>query len=202
MPQVDLPVRINTARTVLPNLSVYYPLVEGLPNMVAQQTINYRIQALVNQLIRDQGYYQNPQTEVTGTYEIKTNERGILSLNIINYAFAGGAHGLTITKSLTFDVQTGRVYELKDLFKPGSDYVKRLNQIIEKQIAERKIPLLNPFTGIKADQDFYIADKALVIYFQLYELTAYVYGFTYFPISVYEIEDIIDENGPLGKMIY
>ena len=45
-----------------------------------------------------------------------------------------------------------------------------------------------------------MADKALVIYFQLYDITPYVFGFPMFPISVYEIQDIIDENGPLGRM--
>jgi hypothetical protein len=36
----------------------------------------------------------------------------------------------------------------------------------------------------------------------LYEIAAYVYGILYFPISVYEIQDIITEDGPLGKMLY
>lgn len=40
-----------------------------------------------------------------------------------------------------------------------------------------------------------------MIYYQLYELTAYVFGFPQFPISVYEIQDIIKENGPLGVML-
>ena len=62
--------------------------------------------------------------------------------------------------------------------------------------------MINEFTTIRPEQDYYIADKALVIYFQLYELTPYAYGFPYFPISVYEIQDIIDENGPLGRMLY
>lgn len=197
----QLPVSVSTFHLVRPRLDVFYPVILGLGDFRVQQIINSAILNLVYTLIRDQGYYENPLTQITGSYELKTNERGILSLSIINYAFSGGAHGLTITKSLTFDVQTGRVYELKDLFKPNSDYVKILSEIIRKQIIARNIPLLNEFKGIQPNQDFYIADKALVVYFQLYELTAYVYGFTYFPISVYEIQDIIDENGPLGKMI-
>lgn len=199
----ELPVGIRTQRLFMINLNVYYPVVYGLPDLAVQQRINHTILNLVNQLIKDQGYYKNPLiTDVTGTYELKTNERGILSLSVINYAFAGGAHGMTFIKSLTFDVQTGKVYELKDLFKPGSDYVKRLSEIIRRQIAERNIPLLGEFKGIRPDQDYYIADKCLVVYFQLYEITPYVFGFPAFPISVYEIQDIIDEDGPLGRMLY
>lgn len=195
------PVHIHTQRVVEPKLELYYPVVYGLKNPAAQQKINYAIQSLVKKLLTDQGYYSNPRTQVTASYEIKTNERGILSLSLNNYAFAGGAHGMTIIKSLTFDTQTGRSYSLSDLFKPGSDYRKVLSVIIEGQIKEREIPLINEFTGIKPDQDYYIADKVLVIYYQLYDLTPYVYGFPEFPITVYRIEDIIDENGPLGRMI-
>ena len=126
----------------------------------------------------------------------------MLSLSLIVYSFSGGAHGITVIKSLSFDVMSGKKYEIGDLFRRNSNYIMRLSDIIKEQIAQRKIPLLNPFISIVPDQDFYIADKCLVVYFQLYELTAYVYGFTYFPNSVYEIQNIIDENGPLGKMLY
>lgn len=197
----QLPVSIHTRRVAEPRLDLCYPVVYGLKNPAAQQRINYAIQNLVRKLLTDQGYYSNPKTQVTASYEIKTNERGILSLSLNNYAFAGGAHGMTIIKSLTFDTQTGRSYSLSDLFKPGSDYGKVLSAIIEEQIKEREIPLINEFSGIKPDQDYYIADKVLVIYYQLYDLTPYAYGFPEFPITVYRIEDIIDENGPLGRMI-
>jgi hypothetical protein len=90
---------------------------------------------------------------------------------------------------------------LGELFKPDSNYVQRLSAIIQRQITERKIQLLEPFQGIRPDQDYYIADKSLVIYFQLYEITPYYYGFPYFPISVYEIQDLIREDGPLGKVL-
>jgi len=199
----DLPVRIQTMHLVLPKLSVYYPMVVGLRNLAVQQRINNTILQQVHTLIREQHYYDYPNTEVTGSYELKTNERGVLSLSIINYAITqGAAHGLTVVKSLTFDVQTGRSYQLKDLFKPNSNYVQVLSDIIQQQIKQRDIPLLEPFKGIRPDQDFYIADKSLVVYFQLYEIAPYVYGLQYFPISVYEIQKIITEDGPLGKMLY
>lgn len=196
------PVYISTMKLTMPRLEVYYPVVSGLNNINVQKKINSNILNLVYQMIKDQGYYENPQTTITGYYEIKTNERGILSIVLTNYAFSGGAHGLTIMKSLTFDVETGKLYSLKDLFKDGSNYVDVLSEIIEEQIEERDIPLIIEFDKIKPDQDFYIADKALVIYFQLYELAPYVYGFPQFPISVYEIQDIIKEDGPLGEMLY
>lgn len=208
MSVTNLPVRIRTLRFVKPRLKAYYPAVCGMRSLFIQRKINKEILNLVNLLIREQGYYVNPRTTIDGTFELKTNELGVLSLSIINYAFSGGAHGLTIIKSLSFNVKTGSVSSLAELFKPGSidapppqNYVDRLSNIVARQIKERDLPLLNEFTSISPDQDYYIADKCLVLYFQLYELAPYAYGFPYFPISVYEIQDIVAEDSLLGRMI-
>ncbi|MBO1001394.1 DUF3298 and DUF4163 domain-containing protein [Pseudogracilibacillus auburnensis] len=183
--------------------TIYYPVVFGMKNMVVQSKVNQDIFHLVQKLIHEQYVQQNTNefVEMLGTYEIKTNDRHILSLSLSNYAiFYHAAHGLTIMKSLTFNMETGKSYVLKDLFKPDSNYVEVLSDIIRRQINERNIPLLEPFTTIRPDQDFYIADKALVIYFQLYEITPYYIGFPMFPISVFELEGILREDGPLGVM--
>ncbi len=142
-----------------------------------------------------------PVEEMLGTYEIKNNQRNVLSLSLSNYTYhTYAAHGLTILQSLTFDLEKGKECGLKDFFKPGSDYVKRLSALISQQIEERDIPLINEFTVIRPNQDFYVADQMIVLYFQLYELTPYVYGFPMFTIPLYKLEDIIDHDGPLGRL--
>lgn len=199
---IQLPVDIDTVHINRPNLEIYYPKIVNLKNIQVQQKINDDIKNSVDKMIREQGYFQNPNTTMRGSYEIKTNERGVLSINLINDAYSGGAHGLTIMQGLTFDINTGTMYQLKDLFKPNSNYQKVLSDIVRKQIKDRNIFVLGSFIGIKPNQDFYIADKVLVLYFQLYELTSYAFGFPAFPISVYDIGDIINHKSPLGKMIY
>ncbi|HOM03046.1 MAG TPA: DUF3298 domain-containing protein [Acetivibrio sp.] len=210
MSDIQNPVYIFTRRIVSPyqDVIIDYPFVTGFKTLAVQNTINSRIMKTVNQLIYEQTNklleqgYKAPQMTIQGWYEIKTNERGVLSLSIGNYTIAyPAAHGLTIIKSLTFDINTGKEYKLEELFKPGSDYVGVLSKIIQKQIKEREIPILGEFKQIQADQDYYIADKALVIYFQLYEITAYAFGFPMFPISVYEIQYIIREGSPLAAML-
>ncbi|SMB83326.1 protein of unknown function [Desulfonispora thiosulfatigenes DSM 11270] len=201
MDKSRFPVNTTTMRLVRPRMDIYYPVVHDYNiNPYVAQRVNTTIANKVHEMNVKQGFYENPQTEVSGFYEIKNNQRSILSISLGNYAYSGGAHGLTLMDSLTFNMQTGQKYELKDLFKKGSNYVQVLSDIIKKQIEQRDISLFEEFTGIKRNQEFYIADKSLVIYFQLYELTAYAYGIPYFPISIYEIEDIIDEEGPLGMM--
>ncbi len=197
----ELPVNIKNEIIFKNTINITFPQVYGLTDYYVQQKINKRIFKEVDYLLTKQGYYEHYINEMVGKYELKTNERAVLSLTLVNYAFSGGAHGMTYMSGLTFDVETGKESKLKDLFKENSNYIERLSTIIKKQIKQRNIPVLNEFTRIKPNQDFYISDKVLVIYFQLYELVPYVYGFTYFPISVYEIEDIINEKSVLARMV-
>lgn len=203
MSTVQLPVRVSTRRITSMDgmITIDYPVVKDMESITAQHRINRSIKAQMDSILRDQGYGKGQKLEMLGWYEVKNNQRGVLSLTIGNYAFTyPSAHGMTIVKGLTFDTAKGNSYELEDLFKPGSDYVKVLSDIIVQQIKDRKIELLDEFKGIRPDQDFYIADKSLVLFFQLYEITPYYMGLQYFPISVYQLQDIIKEDGPLGVM--
>mgnify|MGYP001944478035 CR=1 FL=1 len=203
MATYTFPVSIQTMIKEQAGTVIYYPQVIQLGNQYIQQIINMAIIEQVQNLIQQQYIEQGAESfsEMIGLYEIKTNERNILSLSLSNYAYAAQhAHGLTLMTSLTFDISTGKVYQLGDLFKRGSNYQEVLDELIDQQIKSRDIPVINQYPGILPDQDFYLADKALVIYYPLYMFTPYYYGFPMFPISVYELEGITNEKGPLGLL--
>ena len=146
------PVIVNTLKMKNINLDIDYPQVTCLMNLNVQKIINRTIINTVYMLIQEQGFYE----EMDGTYELKNNDKGVLSIVLINYSFAGGAHGNTIAKALNFDIETGHVYTLPELFKPNSNYVKKISDIIKVQIKARNIPTLGDFTEINPNQDFYI----------------------------------------------
>lgn len=201
---ISFPVTIQTIKVSDgPQKYVYYPQVTQLQNRQIEQHINRTIINHTQKLMDIQfGNMPSVIVEMVGSFEIKNNQRDILSLTLSNYAYPDrAAHGMTYLEALTFNVITGKQYQLKDLFKPGSNYIEIISRIIKEQIKKRDLPVINEFREIKPDQDFYIADKTVVIYFQLYDLVPYAYGFPMFPISIYDIQDIIDENGPLGKML-
>jgi hypothetical protein len=204
MAMINFPVSIHTEQFLQPerHVEVYYPVVTRQQDPGIELRINRDIHAALEKLMNENSLHDPYLHEMLGYYELKNNQRGILSLSMINYAYTGGAHGMTYIRSLTFNVSSGKQYTLRELFKPGTDYVQRLSDIVQQQIKARNIQLLGEFESIRHDQDYYIADKSLVIYFQLYEITPYVAGFQYFPISIYDIQDIIDEEGPLGRMIH
>lgn len=209
MGDIKNPVIVITKRAVLKNenrdMTIDYPIVFDLKNYNAEEKINNTIMTVVKNLIKEQEKLMKERGFnkfiTKGWFELKSNERGILSLSISNYTYPyPGVEGLTIDKSITFSIQSGKDYSLSEMFKGDSDYVEVLSDIIKKQIRERNIVLIRDFEEIKPDQDYYIADKSLIIYFQTLEYTPRYYGPQFFPISVYEIQDIVKENSPLDIM--
>ncbi|PIC70758.1 hypothetical protein CSV77_07510 [Sporosarcina sp. P16b] len=184
-----------------PKVDVYYPVITQLDDPKIQQKLNQVLFKEMNNMLTDNNYYDPSLVEMVATYEMKNNQRDLFSINLIVYSFTGGAHGMTYVKSLTFDTKTGRQYNLQDMFKPGSPYVQRISEYIRRHIQQWKTPVLEPFTKIKPDQDFYIADTSLVVYFQLYEISPYVAGFPYFPIPLLDLQDIIKPNSPADRML-
>lgn len=184
------------------NQNVYYPQVVLSEPSSWQYEINQAITEQVKDLITLQtGNMPTSVEQMLGFYEIKNNQRNIISLTVSNYTYhLHAAHGMTYIKSLTFDFNKEKLVQLKDLFKPGSNYVEIISNLIQQQIQQRNIQLLDDFTTIQPQQDFYIADKTLVIYFQLYEITPYVEGLPMFPISVFDLVDVIGENSPLSRL--
>lgn len=195
------PVVIQTVKSNFPKAELSLPYISGGKSEAADRRINQTIHQTVLQLVHNQGSLDDPRAQMLGYFEQKTNEKDYLSLSLFNYAYTGGAHGITLQQSLTFKQSSGQTYTLAQLFKPGSNYVRRISADVSAQIKARKMDTLEPFKAIRPDQDYYLADRSLIIYFQLYELAAYVFGFLYFPISVYELQDIINEDGPLGPML-
>ncbi|MFC5604497.1 DUF3298 and DUF4163 domain-containing protein [Sporosarcina koreensis] len=200
----DFPLVIQTRK--LPNTSskvkVYYPVITDMSDGTIQRSLNHTIINTLNEMLVEQNFYDGSLVEMVANFEVKTNERGVLSLLLIVYSFTGGAHGMTVSKALTFDTRTGKQYELEELFKADSDYVKKISDIIREDIKKWKIDLLDPpFKSIRKDQDFYIADTSIVIFFQLYEITPYYWGFPYFPIPLLDLRDIIKPNSPLDRMM-
>ncbi|QJC52054.1 DUF3298 and DUF4163 domain-containing protein [Paenibacillus albicereus] len=199
MPFVQ-PAYVHTSRVVRPKTELLLPVVSIAGEEGATAAINGSIRSAARMLMEEQGSLDDPRSEMLGYYELKNNQKGVLSLSLFNYAYTGGAHGLTLQRSLTFMGKDGKPIPLAALFKPGSDYRKRLSELVARQIKQRDIQTLQPFEGIRPDQDYYIADRALIIWFSVYEITPYVFGFPYFPISVFDLSDLIREEGPLGVM--
>ena len=129
-------------------------------------------------------------------YDIKKNSDNILSIMIIYYKFAGGAHGDYEHVVYNIDMKNGKFISLSDLFKEKIDYKTVINEEIRKQIedlikTDKQNKGIYEFEGISDKQKFYIQDDNLVIYFDLYEIAPYAAGIPEFIINVNKIDHIL-----------
>ena len=196
---IKRPVDIITRVYRRPDITMLYPQVAGNGNLNANLMMNAKIRNAVMDLVKS---LEQPdlRSVIEGSFEIKNNQRGILSILLIGMAEFGGAHPMTVTKSLTMDTGTGESYSLHQLFSPG--YMEIINNEIKRQIRERDIPLIDSFKGISPEQAYYISDHTIVIFYQLYELSPYAAGFPYFPIPLYMLSDVIPGDGLLARLDY
>lgn len=83
--------------------------------------------------------------------------------------------------------------KLEDIFKKDFLYKDVINNEISRQIKkdpDRYFTGKDGFNGINENQNFYIKNKKLVIYFELYEIAPYASGISEFVIP----NKIIKEN--------
>ncbi|HBH0180879.1 TPA: DUF3298 and DUF4163 domain-containing protein [Clostridioides difficile] len=121
-------------------------------------------------------------------FELKKNTDSALSIKVRYYTYSGGAHGFYQDIAYNVDMRTGKFLELMDLFKDNTKYKEVIDEEIKRQIAElekkdeENIGIYN-FKGIKENQNFYLQDENLVVYFDLYDITPYVAGIPEFSIN-------------------
>ena len=184
----------------LTEAGVTYPRVLGIINPFVETRVNEMIRRAARKYLPPVDSYTDIIT-AQSSYEQTLRRNHILSLRFENFYYQyHAAHPMTYVSSITLNLRTGQVYSLADLFDPRSNYKVRLTQIIQQQITARDIPMLTPFKGITGNEEFYLMPDKLVIYYQLYEYTPYVYGILEFPIPYVQIRDIINETGPIGQI--
>lgn len=172
---------------------VYYPEIKGIKN--ADQ-VNDALKVMA-------GVKTVPVTPLesnyTGDFVISLFKKNLLVIEITGYdnPFCA-AHGMPLKKYAHINLKTGRFYQLGDLFKPGSPYVKVISDLIEDQIKSNdQYSYLFPdeYHGIQANQLFYLSEAGVNIYFQPYEIAPYAAGFPTFTIPFHELKELIDYNG-------
>jgi hypothetical protein len=135
------------------------------------------------------------------------NLRGILSLELHEYSYTGGAHGNYLTMLSSFDAVSGLKVDLDDILVEG--FERELNRIGEVGLRDQKdIP-----DGSSLDSagfwfengrfelnaaNFAITDRGLAFHFNIYEIAPYAEGPTELLIPFADIHHLIREDGPLG----
>lgn len=176
---------------------VYYPQIEGILLKVVQERVNNKLKELSGVKKIDPSVQLD--SSYGGDFSITFFQKKLLVLELYGYDYPfGAAHGMPSRVYPHINLTNGRFYELKDLFKRNSNYVKVLSEYIANQIkTDPQYSYIFPdsYKGIKTDQPFYVTENTLHIYFTPYEIAPYAAGFPTFDIPFTDMMDIIDVKG-------
>lgn len=192
------------------NFLIYIPQVRGIKNRSVEKKVNNKLKTLsyFKPFVEDQISHNINENDILdysyyGTFDITFFRKDILILSLTGYYYPlGAAHGLSSKITPVINLDTGYFYKLEDLFKKESDWKKRLDSIIEKMIEEDsqyEDVYKDGFKGVNEDQNFYLDENNLYIYFQPYDIGPHSAGFITFKIPFKDIEDIINKNGDFYK---
>lgn len=180
---------------------VYYPQVKGIEHPVS---VNQTLMSL--SAVKEIPAHAQLEANYMGDFDVTYYKKNLLVIEITGYNYPfGAAHGMPVRKYTHIDLQTGVLYQLKDLFKPSSPYVKVIGDIIGDQIkSTEKYSYVFPdsYKGIQSDQPFFISEDAVNVYFAPYEIAPYVAGFPTFTIPFAELIGIINQNGDFWRAFH
>ncbi len=183
-----------------PPVKKFFPEIK-LKNVEVQDKVNRLIKRKINRMFVEQGGRNENLLEMKSDYKITLNKNGIISIRFENFSFIEQqAHPSTVVRSLTADLEDATVYSIANFFKPGSGYRVDLRDIVNRQAKQREAPLISKVI-ISDDQDYYLTNNYLVLYFQEAEIAARVWGILEFPITIRFLRNVIDERGPLGRLV-
>lgn len=183
---------------------ISYPFIPNTDNNEITAGINKSIINKISGIFTEQVLLPEAVdfNEVLGTYEVTVNQKGILSVLFSMYTYVNrAAHGFTAYSSLTVNTETGQVYDFEDLFSPKMNYVPIINNLAQQYIRDKGIQLIEEYKGITPNQQFYLTPDTLVLYYQVYEYTPYVYGLFRIEIPYSRIANLLSPLSPITKLM-
>lgn len=135
-------------------------------------------------------------------YRVEYNRNGIFSIRMFLYDMYGEQESCIDCLPLTFNGLTGEICRISDFFdSEDQNWRGRIPDIITAQAADYEMVLLSDVLPISDDRPFYITDEAVVIMYDLYEISTYSAGEPEFEIPVNDIAECLDESSMLNAML-
>jgi len=181
---------------------VHYPELTGLPDKAVQNAINARLRALFLEEATAQGGWDDDLTATTDVRFAVRQTGRVLAVERDIYVYPlGAAHGMPYRNYYHFDLNTGAEYRLADLFRPGSTYPERLQELVRRQIAADPGYVFDPNPEVRPDHPYTVDAEGLQVYWAPYEIAPYAAGFPTFTIPWADLEGWIDTGGAFWQAL-
>lgn len=177
-PSVEMNGINDALRSYLKDVDIYqmpgkYEVTDSVPTESAYNNVYYNI--------------------ASATIEEITTD--LVSFNISNEQYMGGAHPLSASFPFTYDLKTGNVVTLVNLFEKGNDAA--IAEVISDQIArqlnmsddELQQSLL--VDSVPVSRIVYISDGQIVFHYNQYDILPYSFGEINAAVSPYTLQDYL-----------
>ena len=144
-------------------------------------------------------------------FHISMANHNIFSTELVNYSYyKGAAHPNSDFSALNYDMNSGDKIELKDLFKPGSDYLDVISKYCIGDLVKQwdgddysDDEWLKQGAGPNEDnfKTFLIMQDGIKIVFDAYQVAAYAAGPQEVTIPYSVMMSIIDKDGILKPFL-
>ena len=130
-------------------------------------------------------------------YEVMANNGRLLSVMHENSEFTGGLHETPVFSSETFDMRSGGLLTLADLFTvPEEEYLALFFDAAAEKIAQTPEEYFDITPQLLQESfnpsDFYVTDTGLTFYYQVYAIAPYATGLSYFTLPFDDIRNMLD----------
>lgn len=178
-------------------------------------SFNRRALALTQKAIKD--FEPGPEAgknSLERNYNVLIATDDLISVEMTEYQYSGGAHPNDSFESLTYDLAANKELELDDLFKPGSDYKTAIARYVVADIEKRAVaieesdaksegrkPVKRDDPIVTEDQlsevsSWGLTPKGLVVYFDFAHAIS-VFDRTVVPYNV--ISEYLKPNSPAAR---
>jgi hypothetical protein len=142
--------------------------------------------------------------ELNYVIELATDE--IISIGFANSVYSGGAHPNHFSFSVNFDLKNGREIKLEELFKSGSDYLKKISEYCIEKLKNEVGDMsgdewLENGAGARAEnfESWNVKRKGILINFDPYQVAAYAAGPQEVFIPFAELKTVLKNGSPISK---
>jgi hypothetical protein len=147
--------------------------------------------------------------ELAGSFKDFELVGNILSIPMEYYTYTQGAHGISITAFLNYDISTGKEIVIKDIFLEDPNYLQLISDYAKNELMVKLVDGENPMSdaswvkdGIKPVQDNYegnigFSQEGIVVVYQPYQVAAYAAGPQTVLVPYDAVAGIIDPDGLL-----
>ena len=166
-----------------------------LKSVTNQDNGPININSFVDEVYEEEDYDEACEEETT--CEALDFNEAFLSISITSYIYMNGAaHPSNQVQIQNFDLQTGEIINMRDLFNTG--YKEKLKRIVEREFIKEHGYESWDFTprngSFKLSENFSIGKKGLSFFYNEYEIGCYAAGAPELTISWKDLLPLMKEN--------